>query len=791
MDMVDIEIDGQRLEVEQGTMIIEAADQAGIRIPRFCYHRRLSVAANCRMCLVDVEKMSKPLPACATPVTSGMKVFTRSAKAIDAQTSVMEFLLINHPLDCPICDQGGECELQDVALGYGKDVSRYTEGKRVVKDKDIGPLIATDMTRCIHCTRCVRFGQEIAGIREMGATGRGEHTEIGTYLQHSMQSEISGNIIDLCPVGALTSKPFRFQARAWELQAHAAVASHDCIGSNLYIHTLRDQVKRVVPRENEQINDVWISDRDRFSYEALNHEDRLLQPMLKTAGQWQTVSWQAAFEFASSALKKVLADAGPEQLGALISPNATIEEMYLWQKLVRGLGCDNIDHRLRQSDFSDQDQVPAFPGFEQNLDNLGQYDKIFIVGSHLQLEQPILNLRVRSANMAGSDIFSLNPAAFASNLSINTDIVVNPMALVQSLAGIYKAFLQLSALKLDTYEQQLLLDIEPSQVEIDTAQQLQKGERTLFILGALAQSHPQAAQIRYLAQKLAQCNNGEVLLLTEGCNSAGAWLAGAVPHREAGGVKVAKPGLHTVSQYERQLQAYLLFGFEPQLDCTHAALAKKALSEAELVVAFSSFVSPELREQADVILPIVPFAETSGTTVNLMGHWQSFKAATLARGEARPGWKVLRVFANMLDVAGFEYTASDEVLAELQARCQGLLVSSKQASPIPRQLEAKQQVLIRIMHWPIYANDGMVRRAKSLQKTPLCEVAALRLNADMAAQYRLVMGQQIKVEQNGEKIQLPVIIDPDLPNGVVAIAGGLAETAGFGTAYEIIDIQSL
>ncbi|HHH35636.1 MAG TPA: NADH dehydrogenase (quinone) subunit G, partial [Gammaproteobacteria bacterium] len=438
-DLLNIEIDGRPLKARRGQMVIEVADAAGIDIPRFCYHKKLSIAANCRMCLVEVEKVPKPLPACATPVTEGMKVYTRSPRAIEAQRGTMEFLLINHPLDCPICDQGGECDLQEISIGYGRDHSEYGETKRVVPDKDIGPLIATEMTRCIHCTRCVRFGDEIAGVRELGATGRGENTRIGTYIEKAVSSELSGNVIDLCPVGALTSKPFRFTARAWEMEDRDSIAAHDCIGSNLRVKVRRGEVMRVDPRENEEVNECWLSDRDRFSYQGVNSSERLAQPMIRRDGQWETVDWSTALEFTARGLREVVAREGGDALGALVSPNATLEEMYLLQKLVRGLGSPHVDHRLRQQDYAADDHMPLFPSLGVALADLERLDAALLVGSHVRKEQPLAALRLRKAALAGGAVMFINPVAYEFNFPVHSNVAGSPAAMECHLAGVAKA----------------------------------------------------------------------------------------------------------------------------------------------------------------------------------------------------------------------------------------------------------------------------------------------------------------------------------------------------------------
>ncbi|MEO7107701.1 MAG: NADH-quinone oxidoreductase subunit NuoG, partial [Rhodoferax sp.] len=390
--MIEIELDGKKVDIVEGSMIMHAAEKAGTYIPHFCYHKKLSIAANCRMCLVDVEKMPKPMPACATPVTQGMIVRTKSEKAIKAQKSVMEFLLINHPLDCPICDQGGECQLQDLAVGYGSSSSRYEEEKRVVFHKDIGPLISMEeMSRCIHCTRCVRFGQEIAGAMELGMSHRGEHAEIEAFVGLTVDSELSGNMIDICPVGALTSKPFRYSARTWELSRRKSVSPHDSTGTNLVIQVKNNTVMRVVPLENEAVNECWIADRDRFSYEALNSADRLTTPMLKQGGEWKSVDWQTALEYVAHGLQSIKASQGAASIGALVSPHSTLEELYLAGALVRGLGSENIDYRLRNADFANSHAGARHLGMA--IADLNNLERVLVVGSNLRKDHPLFAQR--------------------------------------------------------------------------------------------------------------------------------------------------------------------------------------------------------------------------------------------------------------------------------------------------------------------------------------------------------------------------------------------------------------
>ncbi|HNW79179.1 MAG TPA: NADH-quinone oxidoreductase subunit NuoG, partial [Candidatus Competibacteraceae bacterium] len=663
-EQVNIEVNGIPLKARKGAMLIEVTDAAGIPIPRFCYHKKLSIAANCRMCLVEVERAPKPLPACATPVMEGMKVYTESPKAIAAQKGTMEFLLINHPLDCPICDQGGECELQDVALGYGGDVSRFAERKRVVKDKDIGPLVATDMTRCIHCTRCVRFGEEIAGLREMGATGRGENVEIGTYVSKAVASELSGNIIDLCPVGALTAKPSRYKGRSWEYVQHAGIAPHDSVGSNIFIHTLRGQVMRVVPRENEQVNETWLSDRDRFSYEGIYSDDRLSKPLLGGVES----EWENALEAAASGLKAVIARHGADAVGFLVSPTATVEELYLAQKLARGLGVNNIDHRLRQADFSDQDTAPAFPWLGQSLDALERMGAALLIGSNVRMEQPLVGHRLRKAALAGGQIMFINPRDFDFRFPVAAKVIADPVGMVTALAGVAQAVAELKGEILPAALAPLAL-FAPSDSARTMAAHLVNNAAATVLLGNLAVAHPAYAQLRALAVFIARCSGATLGYLPEAANSAGGWLAGALPHRLPGAKPAPRAGLDAQAMLADPRKAYVLVGIEPELDCWDGAAALNALQGAELVVALSPYASAVTKRYARVILPVATFAETSGTYVNAEGSWQSFTGASRPFGEARPAWKVLRVLGNLCGLQSFEYLGSEDVLAEARSAC--------------------------------------------------------------------------------------------------------------------------
>ncbi len=772
-DAVSIEVNGRALQARKGQMIIQVTDAAGIYIPRFCYHHKLSVAANCRMCLVEVEKAPKPMPACATPVAEGMKVHTRSALARDAQKGVMEFLLINHPLDCPICDQGGECPLQDLALGYGKDVSRYALGKRVVEDKDIGPLIATELTRCIHCTRCVRFGQELAGVMELGMVGRGEHSEIRTFLARSVDSELSGNVIDLCPVGALTSKPFRFKARAWELASHPSVSPHDCVGSNLNVQSLRHEVRRVLPRENEAVNECWLSDRDRFSYEGLNSAERLRAPMIRQDGRWEEVDWTTALEHAAAGLKRIVERHGADALGALAAPASTLEEFYLLQKLVRGLGGANVDHRLRQLDFSDDALQPPFPGLGQPIEALERLEAVLLIGSNIRKEQPILGQRLRKAARRGARIMALNPVDYDFALPLAERLITDPGRLPAALAAVAKALAELKGAP-PPEGPPWLAAITPDARCRAMAQALAQGERVAVVLGGLAAGHPHSAVLRALADWVAELAEASLALLAEG-NSAGAWLAGCVPHRGPLGREVSA-GRHAQAMFAEPRKAYLLLGLEPELDCLDAAAAARAMEQAELVVLLSAFKASPAMKYAHVLLPIVPFSETDGTFVNCEGRVQSFAAAVRPLGEARPAWKVLRVLGNRLGEAGFEHLSVADVRAELAFANPGHGARLAKRR-LPPSLPGESAGLRRIAEVPPYRVDAVVRRAPALQRTADNPPPAAHLNPAQAQRLGLADRERVRVQIGETQALLDLVIDARVPDDAVLVPAAYPETA--------------
>jgi NADH-quinone oxidoreductase subunit G len=768
--MIEIELDGKKVSVPPGSMVMHAADAADTYIPHFCYHKKLSIAANCRMCLVDVEKAPKPMPACATPVTQGMIVRTKSEKAIKAQQSVMEFLLINHPLDCPICDQGGECQLQDLAVGYGGSASRYTEEKRVVFHKPAGPLISMEeMSRCIHCTRCVRFGQEVAGQMELGMAHRGEHSEIQTFVGRSIDSELSGNMIDVCPVGAITSKPFRYQARTWELSRRRSVSPHDSTGANIVVQVKNNQVLRVVPYENEDVNECWIADRDRFSYESLNSDARLTGPMIKQGGQWQTVDWPTALGYVADGLKRVKAEFGVAGIGALGHAGSTVEELHLLAKLVRSLGSESVDHRTRHADFT---HTGGVRWLGTSIASLTKLDRALVVGSFLRKDHPLFAQRLRQAARQGAEIHAVSALADDWLLPVASRITAAPSGWVGALAaiaaGVAKAQGTTAPFAAESTEQGDAI-----------AASLLNGTSKAVLLGNAAAQHPQASTLLALANWIATATGATVGYFGEAGNSVGAQLVGALP---------GPGGLNAGQMLSQPMKALILLGVEPELDAADATAARAALGGSGLVVALTPFRNAAA-DVADVLLPVSPFTETAGTFVNAEGRVQSFQGVAKPLGETRPGWKVLRVLGDLLGLPGFAQQSADEVLAEAlgdQATLASRL-SNEAALPSALPVEAAP-AFERIADVPIYATDSLVRRALSLQLTADARSPQASLPAQLWADLGLVDGDKVRVSQGGAQAVLAARLDKTLAPTAVRVPAGHVLTAALGASFGAVSV---
>ena len=779
--MVEITLDGRKVSVAEGSTVMHAADAAAVYIPHFCYHKKLSIAANCRMCLVEIEKAPKPMPACATPATNGMVVRTKSEKALKAQQSVMEFLLINHPLDCPICDQGGECQLQDLAVGYGGSASRYQEDKRVVFHKDVGPLVGMEeMSRCIHCTRCIRFGQEVAGVMELGMIHRGEHSEITTVLGSTIDSELSGNMIDICPVGALTSKPFRYSARTWELSRRKSVSPHDSLGARLIVQVKADKVMRVVPLEDEAVNECWIADRDRFSYEALNSAERLTQPMIRQGGQWQAVDWNTALAYVADGLQRVKAEFGAAGIGALGSPHATVEELHLLARLVRGLGSDNVDHRLRHADFGNLAPAADAPGARwlgMPVAALTTLQSALVVGSFLRKDHPLLCQRLRQAARQGAQLHSLHAVHDDWLLPLASRITAAPAGWVQSLA-------EVAAAVAAARQVEAPMSATPGDAAQAIARSLLRGERKAVLLGNAAMQHPQAGELLALAHWIAEHTGAQVGVLGEAANSVGAQLVGAMPR--AG-------GLHAGQMLSQGMPALLLLHTEPVLDAADAAAARTALAASGLVVALTSF-RDALVDNADVLLPVSPFAETAGSFVNTEGRVQSFHGVVRPQGDTRPAWKVLRVLGNLLGLPGFEHQSAEAVREEalgdpatLAQRLDNRPAATRPAAPAAA--SAPAAALERIADVPIYATDMLVRRASSLQRTADAAPPMAGLPSALWRELGLAAGDRVRVAQGAAVVELPAREEPTLAAGTVRVAAGHRDTLLLGPMFGPLTVE--
>ena len=769
--MVEIELDGKTVEVPQGSMVMHAANKIGTYVPHFCYHKKLSIAANCRMCLVEVEKAPKPLPACATPVTQGMKVFTHSAKAVEAQRSVMEFLLINHPLDCPICDQGGECQLQDLAVGYGKSNSRYDEEKRVVFHKNVGPLISMqEMTRCIHCTRCVRFGQEVAGAMELGMVNRGEHSEITTFVGQTVDSELSGNMIDICPVGALTSKPFRYAARSWELGRKRSVSPHDSLGANTTVQTKANKVMRVVALENEAINECWISDRDRFSYEGLNSADRLTTPMVKQGGQWLETDWQSALDYVSHSLKTISAEGGAQAVGALAHPISSTEELHLLQKIVRGLGSNQIETRLRQTDINGS---ASAPWLGMPVAKLSELDRILVIGSFLRKDQPVIAARIRTAAKRGVQVMRID-AGGDDWLIPSTGIAAAPSAWLNTLSGVALAVAK--AKSVNAPAGTFNLAVSPSAQKI--ADSLLAGEHAAVLLGSAAIAHHHAIDLHVMAQFITEHTGATLGFLTEGGNAVGASL-----------VNANGAGVDSVLSGDRR--AVLLMNIEPDLDLPNPQLARAALAKAGTVIALSAYKSADLLEVADVILPITPFTETVSTFVNIEGRAQTVQPSVKPLGDSRPAWKVLRVLGGLLGLDGFLFNLPEEVLGEaLPENYCARLSNSSSSNSISNGNLAPFDGLERLSDVNIYAGDQIVRRASALQHTRDAKRGnQVGLAQKLFAELGLKEGDAVRVTQGNQSVDMPATLEVNLAPSAVRISAGTSASAKLGAMFGPVTVS--
>jgi len=731
---IEIEIDGNVVHGHSGESIISIADREGIDIPRFCYHKKLSVAANCRMCLVDVEGNPKPQPACSTPASAGMRVHTNNEKAKASQKAVMEFLLINHPLDCPICDQGGECELQDVAMEYGSDVSKFNEGKRIVADKGIGALIQTDMTRCIHCTRCVRFGAEVAGIVEMGATGRGEELKIEPFLSEGIQSELSGNMIDVCPVGALTSKPFRYEVRSWQMSSVESVARHDLVGSNVFTQTHKGKVKRVVARDNESVNETWISDRDRFSYEGLANDNRALTPKIKVKGEWQEASWEVALEVATSGIK----NATEASFGALASKNATLEELYLLQKLTRNLGSENLDTRLDVANPSSASALET----NVSLAELEAIDHALIVNSYLRLEQPMINHRIRKATLQGAKVSTVNAKAFDFNYRIANSVLSAPQNTVATLSGVLKVLLEANSQALPDY----LKGVKVDQAQIDIANVLSAAENAVVVLGEQVNSNPCADQVAKLVTQIAKASNSKTLNASATGNTLAAEKVSFKPNG----------GLNAGQMFTANLNAFVLLDVYPTFDCVDSVAAIENLSRDDaFVVALNSFEDEAVLSFSDVILPVASFYETSGTHINIDNVAQSYGASVKAAGHSKPGWKVLKVLADLLELPGFDYTDSPQVADD------ALSLSPNVATGEVDIIAMEVLNVATVWQYTPYASDVLTRHAQSLQQTQIGQVSEATVSEATAKILELSQGDLYK--------GVPVNINETVAEGCVFV----------------------
>ncbi|MGB7303877.1 MAG: NADH-quinone oxidoreductase subunit NuoG [Burkholderiaceae bacterium] len=815
--MVEIEIDGKKVEVAEGSMVMHAANKLGVYVPHFCYHKKLSIAANCRMCLVEVEKAPKPLPACATPVSAGMKVFTHSEKAVNAQKSVMEFLLINHPLDCPICDQGGECQLQDLAVGYGGSSSPFSEEKRVVFHKPMGPLVsAEEMSRCIHCTRCVRFGQEVAGVMELGMANRGEHAEIMTFVGQSIDSELSGNMIDICPVGALTSKPFRYSARTWELSRRKTIAAHDSLGSNIVAQIKGSEVMRVVPLENNELNECWISDRDRFSYEGLVSEERLTEPMIKRDGKWQVTGWDEALGHAALALATARVDHGSEKIAGLAAPQSTFEELFLMQRLVRAMGSDNIDFRLRHSNFDIDAHGGGAPWLGMPVQAISSLDAMLLVGSFLRKDHPVLSARMRESAQHGMQLSVIHATDDDLLMPVAHKLIVGPSQWKQQMLEVLAAALLRKGRATPAEWSGALNGVVASDRAGQIVDSLCSGEFRAVVLGNAAVQHPQAGDLMRIGHAIADLCEASFGVIGEAANSVGGYLAGATP-RAVGAMNataLGSAGLNVQAQIGAGMRGVVLLNVEPGLDIANGASASAAMKQADVVVALSAFQSPELLEVASVLLPVSPFTETGGSFVNTEGRLQAFNGVVRPLGQARPAWKVFRVLGNKMDLPGFDFDSVEDVrVASLTGGDKGLSAVAASASSVGAITGPQARVSIfegfldnllsgeisadrmtvngieRIADIPIYSGDPLVRRAKSLQLTRDARAPRARMHSQTAGELGLDDADSVSVSVNGQRVIVPLSRDNAVAPGTLHLAAAHPSTAGLDGLFGTVNVE--
>ena len=783
--MIEFELDGKTVSAKPGSTILEVALQEGKYIPHFCYHKKLSIAANCRMCLVEVEKARGPAPACATPITEGMKVHTCSKMAVEAQQGVMEFLLINHPLDCPICDQGGECQLQDLAVGYGRSASRFEEDKRAVVDKDLGPLVKTTMTRCIHCSRCVRFTDEIAGFQELGMSYRNNHVEVMPFIGKTVDSELSGNIIDICPVGALTSKPFRDTARSWELSRRKSISPHDALGSNIQVHIDKyHKVVRVLPLENEALNECWLADRDRFSYEGLYHEERVTEPMIKQDGKWIKVDWETALNYAAKSINGVKMDHGSDAIGVLASAISTTEELHLLQKMMRGIGVSNLDYRLEQQDFSLDGKQEGVNYLGSSVDDFIANKSILVVGSTLREEQPLLAQRLRQVAKHDSEIHLISLKQEDVKIKLSSQITVDPRKFVLVLGKILKAACKLSG---------KTSSIDLTQIEV--CEQTQAIAESLFkdnghiVLGRIARSLADYAQLLVLSNEIAAVVGGKSGILPNLANELGAQLVGFTPYRAAFNGYFTK-GLNARQMLENQRKAYVLLNTELERDAYNTQLALAALNKAETVIVMSAYINEDMLQYADVILPVTPFTETAGSYVNMQGTWQTFNGVTRPLGDAKPAWKVIRVLANKFNLDGFEQDSIEDVRSELTGLkdTSSYLDNASKFDSFTVNLPTVSG-LIRFGITGIYSGDSIVRRATSLQQTAWAKLPILTISNELASKLNLANGNEAVVKQPHAQNKYNVAVSEQLANDVVLLAKSHC-SINFAGSYDAIEINA-